>query len=346
MFSLGKLLSETPEKVVGLVLALIKLIITLWLASKLGSPFKADNFNIDSFFINIDVLGALYYLVCSVSICFFLWGILELIINLFIHLVSLKIADENALKYYLTMIRAVKYDGDKFTEINSNIRLFTELLENKDQNPFIIKIEYEKVFGVSLIAYILLLNSGNIHLFSWQFWLATLFLFSIFVIGLLQYKWTLYYKNNSPKIQNEFYAVGKKQELIDILEMIDYIKDNYVFEVGRKKITIQKNEKCEIEWIPKEIEFIPVFIPDEEIGKRDWNDFSEKITKPEDGEKYVVFVTNIEKYDVPSYFVNEQLIIITAKNINQIYNRVKDFIDSRAKKYYSSEKNVSEKKKN
>ena len=337
MFILGKILNDTPEKVSNLILTLIKLILTIWFVSKLfDSPLKILDFKVEEFFKSFDAMTTLYYLVVAVAIWYLLWGLLKIILNVFILALSSLVKGEQALHWYLTFIGAAKFEDKRLIETNPNIRWFTDSLEEQNESPFIINIKFDRVFGISFLAYIALLYSQHLILFSFQFWVASVFLLNSLILAVLQYKWSNYYSSNAPKLKAQFYQIGKKQTLVDALNLVDRIKDNYNIEIKRKRLFLQLKESVQSDWMPQCLVINVVFIPDDLIGKQMFENFENRLNSKEN--HLTIFATNINKFEKPLHFVDDSNVVIRAINIDQMYIRFTDLFNTLSRKHYSQMK--------
>ena len=88
MYSIAKLLSDEPKKLENLILAILKLLITIWIAQSI-LDFKStlSDFTLDSFFKNFRVDQSIYFIVTSIGVWYVLWEIFnELIVSFIIFL--------------------------------------------------------------------------------------------------------------------------------------------------------------------------------------------------------------------------------------------------------------------
>ena len=327
MFAFGKLLNDTPEKVTKAILSLFKVLLTLWLVQKIFDvPFKAHEFKLETLVKSLDLVSVLYYLSCGVAIWVWGWNVIfEMIIWGLVNMISLIIKDEKTFRFYLIIIGVAKYDGKILYKTNPNVRWFAESIEEQNECPFIVKINFTDIFGISLVTYIVLLTTSYIQIFTWQFWCASILLITTLLFAVLQLKWINYYGKNSPMLRATFYQIGKQQLLTEVFELINEINSNYIIKIKKTKIVLTLRADSAEEGYPRHITVHNGFIPDDLKEGQLLTNFE----RQKDGQKdfMEILAIRVGKYEKPVEFIDAHNIIVSADNIDQMYVRFTSLFD-------------------
>ena len=344
MYTIGKLLSETPEKLSRTILTLVKLLLTLWISTTIfGSPFEDKELSIDNILQSFDPLSSLYYLLCATLIWFSTWVFLfDIIFSLIIQMITPIVKPETALRTYLSLIFAVKFDGEKITGWKPNVKWFTAALEKRESNPFIIKTRFDEFFEIGTVAYATLWYSEYIDWFNWQFWVSSIFLVNFLILAVLQRKWTQYYESHATQIRAQFFGIGRYQSLLQVLDITNILSDNYNRQDKPKFIEFHKKSTSAISGFPEYFVFRPIFISDEAIGKEIIDGIMNDLKKKQstlDSTTQKIYITNIGKPEDGIVHVSENVTFIIVKDKDQMFTRISYFLQE----YFVKPENLSQK---
>lgn len=268
MYLLAKLLSDEPKKLENLILTVLKLLATIWIA-QLFFEFKVDlsEFTIQSFFQNFNVAQSLIFILTAFGIWYLLWElVIDLLMGFFIKLLSLIGNPEKTLKWYLIVTNSVKTKNEKIIDSKLNILHFTESIKNENENyPFAVETRSNQLFSVGLVCYVILLNS-DINLSFWKHLLVSFLLLNFLFVSIIQNKLHDYYIRNSESIRSKYYNLGQLQKLKNVIEQLEDLSTNFKIEVQRKKIVLYKINQIDV--LPNEIHIVPVFFNNAELGEK------------------------------------------------------------------------------
>lgn len=266
MYSIAKLLSDEPKKLERLILAVLKLLATVWIAN-LFLGFNADlsEFSVESFFKNFKVDESIYFVLTSIGVWYLVWEmLLELLIEFIIKLFSLIGNSENTLKWYLSITNSVKTKNENIIDSKPNVLHFTESMQDEDEDyPFVVETRANQIFSVGLVSFIILLTS-DLELGKWQIGLGVFLLVNFFLVSVIQRKLHDYYIENADHVRSKYYPLGQLQKVKDVINQLEPLKSQYEVNVGRKRIDLKSKSKQT--FLPDEITLVPLYTYNKELG--------------------------------------------------------------------------------
>lgn len=332
MFSLGKLLIESPEKIIKLLMVLLKISVTIWILSIIDDsvPLNTKDVSMDKIFVDVSVFDTIYYLALLVFLWFLIWEVLfNLIFQFMAFFFSEFVADETAFRIYLKIMGVAKFKGEKLERLNPQVTWFTESLESQSEKPSIVTLDLVEISGVSILAFSALCYSGHLKWNEIGFWIAIFFILNFSISAIFQKKWVEYYDSQRPKLRAEFYSFGKQQQLREAIDLVEILEENYSIIVKRKFIELIIKPECKIDWMPKSIVFRHIFIPDEQIGARVLSELRGNLSSTDKIENHkVVYISNVS-----SDQTDDSIIIVST--MDEMYTRVKDLVLQWKRSYYS-----------
>lgn len=323
MYSIAKLLSDEPKKLENLILAILKLLITIWIAQSI-LDFKStlSDFTLDSFFKNFRVDQSIYFIVTSIGVWYVLWEIFnELIVSFIIFLLSQIGNPIEFLKWYLWAINSIKIKDDLIIDSNPHILNFTESTNETDM--FIINSRAHQIFSVGLVSFLILLNS-NISLNAWQISISIFILVNFLLISIIQRKLHDFYIENSITIKHSFYALGQLQKIKNVLNQLEPFKSNFSYESKRKRIFLSKiNDK---EFLPEKIHIKLMYNSNKELGNKIIQNEGFKISETIKDNRLLVICSNFYLPEQRLTKINENTFCIYGESQDEIYKGFEELI--------------------
>ena len=266
MYSIAKLLSDEPKKLESLILAVLKLLATIWIANLfLGFNPDLSEFSVESFFKNFKVDESIYFVLTSIGVWYLVWEmLLELFIEFIIKLFSLIGNSENTLKWYLSITNSVKTKNENIIDSKPHVLHFTEAMQDEEVDyPFILETRANQIFSVGLVTFIILITS-DIELSNWQIGLGIFLLINFFFVSVIQRKLHDYYVENADYVRSKYFPLGQLQKVKDVINQLEPLKSQYDVKVGRKRIDLKSKSKQS--FLPDEITLVPLYAYNKELG--------------------------------------------------------------------------------
>lgn len=322
MYSIAKLLSDEPKKLESLILAILKLLATVWFAQLLlGFKTNLSEFTVDSFFKNFKVDESIYFVLTSIGIWYLLWEIIiDLGIDFFISLISMIGNPEKTLSWYLRVTYSVRTENDHIIDSRQNILYLAE--PNVELFPFTIQSRANQIFSIGLISLIILLNS-KIDLKGWQIALLIFAIINFFIVSVVQRKLHDYYNENSDHIKTLYYPFVQLQRVKNAVDQFKSLK-KFKRNVTKRRILLSKTGQ--ITSLPDEIIILPLYHRNVALGKKAALQEKNKIFKKEYENKLIVICSNFYREDQRLNKISDLIYCIYGESQEEIYKGFEELL--------------------
>ncbi len=326
MYSIAKLLSDEPKKLESIILTVLKLLATIWIAQLfLGFDPDLSNFSIETFFKNFRVDESIYFVLTSIGVWYLLWEmLLDLIVDFVIKLFSFVGNSEKTLEWYLRITNSVKTSNDHIIDSKPNISHFTETIQDESEDyPFIVETRANQIFSVGLVSFIILLSS-EIELRNWQIGLSIFLLINFFFVSIVQRKLHDFYLENAEYIRSKYYSLGQLQKVKEVIEQLEPLKSKFELKVARKRLELKL--KSEESFLPSEISIVPLYFFNQNIGEHYIENVEPKMIEKLEQQKLSVICSNFYCSGKKLTKINDKIYCVNGESRSEIFSGFEELI--------------------